>query len=414
MIATNTNSITCPNCGQVIPLQEAMERQMQSELDDKMKSERERLQQESNQERKRIRIELEKKQQIDLEKIQRDNQEREERAKAEADQRICEMRIENERARQEAEHIKSENETAMLQKQRELETKEAQLKAEAERQQLENERKLREEQSRLETEIRSKLETESTLKNAENLTLITSLTKKATDLENQLKQTSQQLQGEAQEVVLEDVLHMAFPNDLIEAVPKGYKGADCFQRVRTNGDVLGTIIWESKRTKQWLNEWIGKLKDDQRTANADVAMIVTQSLPSGVKGWGEVEGIWAMEFQYAIPMAAAMRAGIIEVARAKKLSNGSDEKTKVIYQYVTSNEFRLAIQTFTETFISFQDDLAAEKRAMEKQWKKRETTITRALTAVTRIEGSLQGILGDKYETIEQIIDSEHPKQLTT
>ena len=259
------------------------------------------------------------------------------------------------------------------------------------------------------------------MKELGHLEQIASMTRTIDELKQKAEQQSQQLQGEVQEIALEEFLRQAFPSDIIEPVPKGMKGADVLQKVRTNGwpeaEILGMIIWESKRTKQFLNDWILKLKDDQRTVNAEVAMIVTQTMPAGVKGSDVIDGVWVVEFPLAIHVARSIRAGLIEVSRTKKLSNGSDEKTAAIFAYVTSNEFRQAIQTFAETFISFQNDLAAEKRAAEKQWKKREQTITRAFTAVSRMGGSFESILGGgefvKLEATEQKMIEQYRDTLT-
>ncbi len=376
--------VICPKCGEKIPLQKAMATILQAQLDSQQSRLREEVQKEAEGDRKamedRIRNEAEAAAQIEINRVK-------------LDELKNKKTIED--LQQQQAKLKADNETALAQKTRELETKEAQIKAEAERQRLDAERKLREDRIRLEGEVRQSLETDARLKEAENLTLIASLTKKAQDLEGQLRQTSQQIQGEAQEIVLEQVLRMAFPSDIIESVPKGYKGADCLQRVRTNGDVLGTIIWESKRTKQWLNEWLPKLKDDQRTATAEIAIIVTQTMPSEIKNKvGNVDGVWVTDFQSSIGVAMALRAGLIEVSKMRSVGDNSEDKTKQLYDFVVSTEFRQAIQAISETFIAFQEELGAEKRAMEKTWKKRELTITRALTATTRMHATLQNLLG--------------------
>jgi hypothetical protein len=382
MIATKTNSITCPKCGQVIPLAEAMEAQMKSGLEDKLKAERERLQEEAKHTEERVRKEF---------------QEREERANAEAEQRIKEMHAANAKVIQEAERMKANNENILAQKIRELETKEVQLKADAEKLQLENERTLREAQSRLEGEVRTKLETEAKLKEAENITLMASMTKQIDELKRKAENASQQLIGEAQEIALEEALRMAFPSDIVEPVQKGMSGADCILKIRTNGEILGTIVFECKRTKAWLGEWVNKLKDNQRTVNAELAILVSQAFPSDMKTKaGVYEGIWITDFHTAISLITALRAGLIYASTMKTLLNGSDEKSQKLFKYVTSPEFRGNMQAIIETFIAFEADLAAEKRAAEKQWKKRQATITRALTATNRIYGSLQGTLGDK------------------
>jgi len=284
------------------------------------------------------------------------------------------------------------------------------LEAEKVRLATENEIKLAEDRKRVEEETRRHIEDENTLRNAEKAVQMESLRNEVETYRRKLESASQQLIGEGQEIALEEALKMAFPTDLIEPVQKGMKGADCIQRIRVNLEVIGIIVWESKRTKQWLNEWLGKLKDDQRTLNAEIAILVTQTLPNGFPTKaGLNDGVWITDFPTAIAVATALRQGLIYAASMKTLSSGSDEKSCNIFDYITSPEFRGNMAAIIETFIAFEADLAAEKRAMEKQWKKRQTTITRALTASNRIYGSLQATLGEKaLPDIEQVA----PKQL--
>ncbi|MBM4400655.1 MAG: DUF2130 domain-containing protein, partial [Crenarchaeota archaeon] len=293
-----------------------------------------------------------------------------------------------------AARAREEHEAALTRKTRELEQRQAEIEAEAERRRLEEERKLREERAALQTKVREEVENQARLKEAESATLIVSLSKQIEDLRRQATQASQQLQGEAQEVALEQVLRMQFPSDIIEPVPKGFKGADCLQVVKSDGQKIGKIIWESKRTKQWLNEWVMKLKDDQRTAQAEIAIIVTQTLPTGINKAANYEGVWVTDFPTAMTVAIALRAGLVEVAKTRRMFAVSQGKNQGLFDYVTGVEFRQAIQAIVETFLTFKIELEAEKRTMERQWSKREKTIQRALTATDRIHGSLQGILG--------------------
>ena len=274
----------------------------------------------------------------------------------------------------------------------------------------ENERKLETDRIRVATETKKRIEDENALRNAQNAVQMESLRNEVETYRRKLESASQQLIGEGQEVALEDALRIAFPNDLIEPVQKGMKGADCIQKVKSNGNVVGIIVWESKRTKQWLNEWTGKLKDDMRTLNATLAILVTQTPPSDmtIKA-GLYDGVWVSDFPTAIPMAMALRAGILSVASISNLATGSDEKSQKLFGYITSQEFRGNMQAIIETFTAFQTDIAAERRAMEKQWKKREVTCTRALTATHRIYGSLQGLLG---ETSMPEIEAQEKKQI--
>lgn len=389
MIPSKTNSITCPKCGELIPLQEAMEMQLQSEISEKLKAEQERMninaQEIIRSSEERIRKELETKQAAESSK----QLEELERLKLEQQASRDLLRKQDEEKQKLQEQIN--------QKVDELARKELSLAEERKNLSIENEKKLDEDRKRVEEETKKRIQDENTLHDAEIAVQMESLRKEAADYRRKLESTSQQLIGEGQEIALEDALRMAFPNDLIEPVQKGMKGADCIQKVRSNGNIVGIIVWESKRTKAWLNEWTGKLKDDMRTLNATLAILVTQTLPSDmtIKA-GLHDGVWVTDFPTAIPMATALRAGILSVASVQTLANGSDEKSQKLFTYITSSEFRGNMQAVIETYAAFQNDLAAEKRAAEKQWKKREVTITRALTATNRIYGSLQGMLGDK------------------
>ena len=386
------NYIACPHCGKEIELQAAMSQLVQNEIAQKS------IQLEKDtQERNKSTLETFK---VDFQKqmeVQKQNEidaalEQHKKQNEEHQQKIQELLS----AQQESDRKRIEAEELILQKQNEIQAKESELSKQKEELQKENERLLFEERQRLEGLIRQEVDTQNRLKMAENGELIAQLSKKITDLERTASQTSQQLSGEAQEIALEEVLKVAFPSDIIEPVPKGYKGADCLQRIRVGTETIATIIWESKRTKQWLNEWINKLKDDQRAARAEIAIIVTQTMPSDMSRnrMGNVDGIWLTDFASAIGLAMALRAGLIEVARMKTLASGGDDKTKTLFEYVCSPEFRQFIQAVIDTFISFKDDLESEKRSMAKQWAKREKTIERVLLATNRMHGSLQSILG--------------------
>ena len=391
--------IKCPKCGSDIELGAAMQQQMQSALADQLKAETERLninaQEIIRSSEERLRKESEGK--------IKELQDREERASAESQQRIKEMEQRTAQARQEADKVKADGEILLANITRDLDIAREKLQAE-------NEIKLAEDRKRVEEETRKRIEDDNILKNAQNAVQMESLRGEVEAYRRKLESASQQLIGEGQEIALEEALKMAFPMDIIEPVQKGMKGADCIQRINGIGNTLGTIVWESKRTKAWLNEWIPKLKDDQRTLNAELAILVTQTLPNGFPTKaGQQDGVWITDFPTAISVATALRAGLIYAASMKSLSSGSDEKSQKLFEYVTSPEFRGNMAAIIETFIAFETDLAAEKRAFEKQCKKRQMTITRALTASHRIYGGLQGLLGEKSMPE---LETEAPKQI--
>ena len=201
------------------------------------------------------------------------------------------------------------------------------------------------------------------LKVLEKEQTIASMGTQIEELRRKVEQGSQQLQGEVQELELEALLVAKFPRDTIEPVPKGEHGADALQHVvGPSGQPCGTIIWESKRTKNWSDGWLTKLREDQRTAKAEIAVIVSQSLPKGVETFGLVDNVWITHPKTVLPVAITLRHTLIEVAAARQASEGQQTKTEMIYQYLTGPRFRHWVEAIVEAFSSMQDDLDKEKR----------------------------------------------------
>lgn len=281
------------------------------------------------------------------------------------------------------------NELVLRQQQRELEDRTKNLE-------LEVARKLDEERAKLQSDARRQAMEEQQLRMADKEKLISDLKTQIESLQQKAEQGSQQSQGEVLELQLEEQLRQAFPQDEIMPVPKGVTGADVLQRVRNNlGQPCGTIIWESKRTKTWTQGWLTKLKDDARAQGADLAILVSQALPDTVTNSGLVEGVWVSGFTFALPLAAALRNGLLSVAAARRAESGKDEKMEVLYQFVTSPQFRRQVEGVLEAFVEMQRDLDTERRAMEKLWKKREAQLTRVLNGTSGQYGALQGIVGN-------------------
>lgn len=208
-------------------------------------------------------------------------------------------------------------------------------------------------------------------------------------------QGSQQTQGEAGEVALEEALRGTFPLDEIEPVPKGMRGADVIQRVRNGtGRACGTILWEAKQTKAWSEKWLGKLRDDQRELRAEIAVLVSDVLPEGVQTCGCVAGVWVSHPRAALGLAAALRAGLVQVAAAKAAEDGKAEKAQALYAYLTGAAFRQRVEAVVEAFSVMRADLEKEKRALQATWAKREQQLARALTGAAGLWGDMQGIVG--------------------
>ncbi len=254
------------------------------------------------------------------------------------------------------------------------------------------------------------------LKVMEKEQTIASMQTQIEELKRRAEQGSQQLQGEVQELELEALLRAKFPRDTIEPVPKGEFGGDALQRViGPLGQVCGTILWESKRTKNWSDGWLVKLRDDQRTAKADIAIIVSQTLPKDVESFDLVDGIWVTNAKSVFSLAVALRHSLIELASARQALDGQQTKTEMVYQYLTGPRFRHRVEAIVEAFSSMQEDLDREKKAITKQWAKREEQIERVMQATVGMYGDLQAIAGKSFQEIEGLeltaLESKNPIQ---
>lgn len=239
------------------------------------------------------------------------------------------------------------------------------------------------------------------LKVAEKEEQIAGMQRQIEELKRKAEQGSQQLQGEVQELQLESVLQSAFPQDSIEPVPKGEHGGDIIHRVMGPVGLCGAILWESKRTKTWSDGWLSKLRDDQRAAKADFALIVSQALPKGVETFNIIDGVWVTGHRCAIPVAIALRHSLIELAAARQAGEGQGAKMELVYQYLTGPRFRHRIEAIVEKFSDMHEDLQRERKTMTKLWAKREEQIRCVVEATAGMYGDLQGIAGKTLQEIE-------------
>jgi hypothetical protein len=245
-------------------------------------------------------------------------------------------------------------------------------------------------------------EEELKLKVMEKDQTITAMQKQIEELKRRAEQGSQQLQGEVQELELEALLTAKFPRDTIQPVPKGEFGGDVLHRVLGPlNQLCGTILWESKRTKNWSDGWLAKLREDQRSAKAEIAVIISQALPKDVETFGLVEGVWVADPKVALPVALSLRQTLIEVATARQASEGQQTKMEMVYGYLTGPRFRQRVQAIVEAFSSMKEDLDREKKAITRQWAKREEQIDRVMQATVGMYGDLQGIAGKTLQEIE-------------
>jgi len=231
---------------------------------------------------------------------------------------------------------------------------------------------------------------------------ITAMQKQIEELKRKAEQGSQQLQGEVQELELEALLTTKFPLDQIVPVPKGEHGGDVLQRVfGPLGQSCGTLLWESKRTKNWSDGWLTKLREDQRAAKAEIAIILSHALPKEVESFEFIDGVWVIHPKVALPVAFMLRHSLIEISIARQASEGQQTKMEMVYQYLMGPRFRQRVQAIVEGFSSLQEDLDKERKVIIKQWAKREEQIDRVMHATVGMYGDLQGIAGKTLQEID-------------
>jgi hypothetical protein len=266
---------------------------------------------------------------------------------------------------------------------------------------LEIARRIDSEKSSLEAKLRQSLSEEQDLKFKEKEKQIDDLRKVIDDLKRKSEQGSQELQGEVLELDIQASLEREFPHDRIEPVAKGSRGADIVQRVRNARlEDCGTIVWETKNTKQWQKAWIDKLKTDQRAIGANLAVIVTTAMPEPGIELCHIEGVWIVSRRSYLALALALREQLLQIAFARAASEGKNEKMDMLYAYLAGDQFRHKIQGIVEGFTALQDQLARERRAMEKLWKEREKQIERVITSTVGMYGEMSGILGSSLPEI--------------
>lgn len=374
------DQITCPHCSFRFPIDEGLDFEIRQKYRNDSESE---LKQKEEELKRKLEKEI-------LEKLQKESIEKDEelqRVKRELDDRKKQYELEvNSRDLeisnkvQEREYEISKKHSNELQRVREESKKDAQNElenTEKKYQQLlkENEIKSREEKERLQRQIE--------------------------DMKGTLVQTSPELTGEIQELELEELLGSRFQSDVIEPVPRGIKGADVIQQIYTpGGPNCGKILWESKKTKQWSEGWIDKLKEDRRDSGSDVAILVTTAMPRGEKGFTLKGDVIVTEFQYATVIAVLTRENLIRLAKANISQTGRLNKESLIYDYVTGRQFREMIQAIVDSWSRAKKDLDDEKKALTRIWSKRYKELEMELLRLAGIYGDIQAIAGNSLEDI--------------
>jgi hypothetical protein len=299
-------------------------------------------------------------------------------------------------------------EMEFLQKVQELNTKEQELDLTLQRRLMQERVTLTETIRKEELERGALKETEHQLRVRELEKQLDDQKKLAEEMKRKAEQGSMQLQGEVQELALEEMLKSAFPFDLVEEVGKGVRGADCIQTIRNNfGQVCGKIVYESKRTKEFSRDWPEKLKADMRHLGADLAILVTQAMPKDMDRFGEREGVWICTFAEVRALAHVLRDGVVRVYNASRSQENQGEKMVMLYSYLTSNEFAEQWKAVREGFMSMKLSIQRERDAMEKLWKSREKQLEKVLLNTAHIKGSIEGIAGSDSVDLRLTGDDE-------
>ena len=398
-----STEIKCPNCNHTFPIEEVMAEEYKQDLREKMVSFTK--QKEEEFQKKTAEFEHQKKQQ-ELAFEQKLAQEKTtlQASMSENLRKTIGADFENKlkmlddanKENEEKLKLARSKEIDFLKKEQEIKTREAELD-------LNIQRKLQEQREEVILQVRKQELEKNSLKETEHQLRVKELEKQlddqkklAEEMKRKAEQGSMQLQGEVQELILEELLRNTFPFDLIEEVGKGVRGADCVHIVRNQfGQECGKIIYESKRTKDFSMEWIEKLKKDMRSMGVDVAVIVTQAYPKGMDCFGEKDGVWVCSFDEARAVSYILRDGIIKLFGAAKSQENRGDKMHMLYDYLNGNEFSEQWKAIREGFMSMKLSIQRERDAMERLWKSREKQLEKVLLNAAHIRGSIEGISGN-------------------
>jgi hypothetical protein len=397
-----STQITCPNCHTRFNLEDVLtedvEKSLKQQYEQKLKTSVENLQRE-----KKL---LEKQQKDFEEKKQHENELFSQRIEKEK------QKLQQELQEQIRKSVSSDYENRMKLMKQTLDDNEEKLKLarEKEMEVLQLQQRLKEQRDEMDLHLQKKLlektkeieekalkhaQDEQELKLKEKEMQIDQMKKLIEEMKRKSEQGSMQMQGEAQELVLEEILRATFPYDIISEVGKGVRGADAVQEIRNNlGQACGTIIYESKRTHSFSEGWIEKLKTDMRSIHADIAIIVTQAMPKDMEYFGQKNGIWICKFQDAVSLAQVLRESLIKIHQAMKSQENKGDKMQMVYQFVTSNEFRHQVEAIMDGFTQLKNSINKERLQMEKIWKEREKQIDKVLLNTTHMYGSFKGLAG--------------------
>ncbi|GAA6866792.1 DUF2130 domain-containing protein [Helicobacter pylori] len=422
MQENQTHSFKCPNCQVVIDVNEALYKQIELENQSRFLAQQKEFEKEVKEKRAQYQSHfkmLEQKEEALKE------QEREQKAKFDdAVKQASALALQDERAKiiEEARKnafLEQQKGLELLQKEldekskqvQELHQKEAEIERlkrennEAEsRLKAENEKKLNEKLDLEREKIEKALHEKNELKFKQQEEQLEMLRNELKNAQRKAELSSQQFQGEVQELAIEEFLRQRFPLDCIEEIKKGQRGGDCIQVVHTREfQNCGKIYYESKRTKEFQKAWIEKLKSDMREIGADVGVIVSEALPKEMERMGLFEGVWVCSFEEFKGLSAVLREGVIQVSLAKKSQENKGDKVNLLYHYLTSSEFSMQVSAIIEGFEQLRAELENEKRAMARIWKSREKQIEKVFEGTINMYGSIKGIMGNAIGQVKAL-----------
>ncbi|MEJ5963999.1 DUF2130 domain-containing protein [Pedobacter immunditicola] len=438
--------IKCPNCAHSFPMEEVMAEEYKKDLREKMlsftkqKEEEFKLKQvEMAQQQKLLELAMEQKQKEFLLQHKQLEASFEQQQKVQAQlfqQQLAEEKKQMQATMEESlrktiagdfenklqvlnNANKEQEERLKLARAKELEflLKEQEIVKKEEELELQMQRMLQEQRAELVEQIRKQENERNNLKDTEHQLRVKELEKQledqkklAEEMKRKAEQGSMQLQGEVQELILEELLRNAFPFDLVTEVGKGVRGADCVHHIRNQfGQECGKIIYESKRTKDFSLDWIEKLKKDMRSMGVDVAVIVTQCYPKGMDCFGEKDGVWICSFDEVKAVSYILRDGILKLFSASKSQENKGDKMHMLYDYLTSTEFNEQWKAIREGFMSMKLSIQKERDAMERLWKSREKQLEKVMLNAAHIRGSIEGISGTENIRFSLTDDDDEP-----
>jgi hypothetical protein len=367
--------VKCPKCGNQFELNESLKNEVEKELRGKM-------------------VDWQKKKEEEFEKQKLTLVS--EAIKKAGDETASKLKSLEEDSKLKTQQLQAlqKKELDLLRDKNALEEKQKNLEIEIEKRFLEKRKEIEESAIKREQELFDLKTKEYKLQMEQQQKLIEELKRKS-------EQGSMQLQGESQELLLEEILKENFPFDVIEEVGKGVEGADCIQVIRNNsGVVCGKIIYESKRTKAWSNGWIDKLKTDMRNSGSDVAILVSQVFPKDMDKFGEKDGVWLCNFSEVASVSSLLRNSIVKIHEAQKSQENKGDKMQMLYNYLTGNEFRGQMESIVEGFMAMKQSIMKERIQMEKLWKEREKQLEKVLLSTSGMYGSVKGIAGASVSDI--------------